>query len=86
MFNYEPDKQANDYKGYAAIIYSCKEWQKSVEKFDAKLPYAEQEKGHTVGAKYIFDTIAKECCTFDDFKKHVMDLNSQNIMLQVFNE
>lgn len=41
LFNYEPEKAANEYKGYSAIVYSCREWQKSVEKYNKDQSYAE---------------------------------------------
>ncbi len=52
-----------DYKGYSAIVYSCKEWEKSVETFNETNKYEEQDKGHTVGAKFLFDTFSQNCGT-----------------------
>lgn len=70
LYKYTPEKEqvTTYYKGYSAIVYSCKEWQKSVETFNETNKYEEQEKGHTLGAKYLFDAFSQNCSTFYGFK------------------
>lgn len=74
-----------DYKGYSAIVYSCKEWEKSVESFNETNKYEEQDKGHTVGAKFLFDAFSQNCGTFKDFKKNIIK-SQESVMLTVYNE
>lgn len=58
LFQYEPRKVPFVSKGFSAIVYSCKEWEKAVESINSQLTYAKQEKGHTFGAKCLFSAFS----------------------------
>ena len=85
MFKFQPIKQAESYPGYSAIVHSCKIYDKSVETFNESLSYAEQEKGHTLGAKNFFEAIKQGCKSFKDFKQKIIK-DQVSVLITTFNE